>query len=85
MILPTFDLYSTKEKADVCQVAVRSWNDIKADVRASGADKPDVCAVLTAHIFEAYSDHLQDLADAILGSLTEKLSKRLKEASVDYV
>lgn len=85
MIQPTFDMYSTKDKADVCQVAVRTWTDVRADAAASGESKPDICAVLTAHIFESYSDHLQDLSDAILGSLTEKLSKRLKESSADYV
>mmetsp|Transcript_18510 Transcript_18510/g.24846 ORF Transcript_18510/g.24846 Transcript_18510/m.24846 type:complete len:197 (+) Transcript_18510:580-1170(+) len=84
MLQPTFDLYSTNDKAQVCQVAVRSWNDLKTDAEGSGDKKPDVCAVLTSHIFQSYSDHLQDLSDAILGALTESLSKKLQESSADY-
>ena len=84
MLQPTFDLYSTSDKAQVCQVAVRSYNDLKVESEGSGDKKPDVCAVLTSHIFQSYSDHLQDLSDAILGSLTEKLSAKLQESSADY-
>ena len=63
---------------------MRSYNDLKVESEGSGDKKPDVCAVLTSHIFQSYSDHLQDLSDAILGSLTEKLSAKLQESSADY-
>lgn len=50
-----FDLYSAQDKADACQVAVNTWTQLKNN----GADKkPDVCAILTSHVFQAYSWYL---------------------------
>ncbi len=74
MVQPTFDMYNSSDKASVCQTAMTSWNEKKALADGSGEKKPDICSVLNSHIFQSYSDYLQDLADAIIGSLTEKMS-----------
>ena len=68
----------------MCQVATRTYNDLKVEAQGSGEKKPDACSTLYAHIFSSYSDHLQDLSDAILGSLTEALSKKMQESSSEY-
>ena len=72
------------DKADVCQIAVGSYNALLNAANAAGDEKPDLCAILNAHLFQSYSDHLQDLSDAVIGSLTEKMTAKLQEASVDY-
>lgn len=58
LLQPTFDLYSTSDKAQVCQVAVHTYNDLKTEAAGSDDKKPDACATLYAHIFSSYSDHL---------------------------
>ena len=79
-----FDLYSNNDKAQVCQLATHAWDDVKSASMGQGGTPPDVCAVLTSHIFQAYSWHLQDLSDGIIGALTEKLSEKLQKNSANY-
>ena len=79
-----FDLYSNNDKAQVCQLATHTWDDLKSSHTGQGGTEPDICAVLTSHIFQSYSWHLQDLSDGIIGALTEKLSEKLKNTSGDY-
>ena len=79
-----FDLYSNNNKAEVCQLATHTWDDMKAQAAGHGGTPPDVCAVLTSHIYQSYSWHLQDLSDGIIGALTEKMTEKLKKASADY-
>jgi len=69
----------------VCQVALRKYNDLKAEARGNGEKPPEACATLFADMFSSYSDYLQDLSDAILGSITEALSKKMQDSSADYV
>lgn len=61
-----------------------SYNALLNAAVAAGDDKPDSCAILNAHLFQSYSDHLQDLSDGIIGSMTEKMTAKIQEASVDY-
>jgi len=79
-----FDLYTTNDKSQVCQTAAHTWDDLKAQHSSSGGTIPDACAVLTSHIFQAYSFHLQELSDGIIGSLTDKMTKQLQTSSSDY-
>lgn len=81
---PTFDMFSSAEKAQVCQVAVGSYNALKNAADATGSAKPDACATLQAHLFQSYSDHLQELSDTIITSLTEGLTEKLHKASADF-
>ena len=79
-----FDLFTKTEKAEVCQTAMHTWDELKNHAVANGSSPPDVCAPLTSHIFQAYSFHLQDLSEAIVGSLTTQLSEKLAAATEDY-
>ena len=75
-----FSLYSATAKGETCQSAVQAWNTVKS----AGESAPKACAVLTSHMFQAYSWYLQDLQDGIIGTMTEKLSQQLEQASSDY-
>ena len=79
-----FDLFTKTEKAEVCQTAMHTWDELKKHAVANGGTTPDVCALLTSHIFQSYSFHLQDLSEAIVGSLTTQLSEKLTAATDDY-
>jgi len=46
-----FDLYSNNDKAQVCQLATHTWDDLKSAQQGNGGTQPDICAVLTSHIF----------------------------------
>lgn len=69
-----FELYSSEDKAEACQVAMRTYDELKLKSKGYGGVKPDVCAVLTSHLFQAYSWYLQDLSDAIIGELTVRMT-----------
>ena len=79
-----FDLFTKTEKAEVCQTAMHTWDELKNKAVAIGGTAPDVCALLTSHIFQSYSFHLQDLSEAIVGALTTQLSEKLAAATNDY-
>lgn len=51
MLQPTFDLFSSAEKAEVCQIAVGSYNALKNQAAANGGAQPDACATLNSHLF----------------------------------
>ena len=50
-----FTLYSNKAKADVCTTAFATWEDVKLGSEGFGGKEQDACAILTSHIFQAYS------------------------------
>lgn len=80
-----FELYNNQMKADSCQTAVMAWEDLKTHAAGLDGGSPDPCAVITSHVFQAYSWFLQDLSDGIIGAQTEKLSETLQKASADAV
>ena len=68
----------------MCQGAVGAYNALKTAANDGGDNGPDACATLNAHLFQSYSDHLQDLSDSILKGMTDKMTKKIETASVDY-
>ena len=61
-----------------------TYDELHAQSVTSGGAKPDVCAVLTSHLFQAYSWYLQDLSDAIIGELTVRMTAALEKTSANY-
>lgn len=77
-----FELFNNQNKADTCTTAVAAWNDVKSsDTSGLDGGQPEACAVLTSHVFQAYSWYLQDLSDGIIGALTEKLTETIAKSS----